>query len=480
MFSQKVNSSKWGNLLFYITFGDMFAATCAFFFPLSIRFETLNILQLNVSVDFSEFGVIKISIIYVFVLMQLILFLALRLASANALQYLGSGISEYLRTINSWLIVMFSLVLISFFTNSNYSRPVFISQLSLGIAFLLINRWINRYRLLRMRRNGKFLQRILLVGDEREVSHISTLLSNRPESGYLPNATFILKESGKESASRNINKIASLMLKTQSNLLLVCGSFNGQDLLLRELAWKLRGEKMSVAIAPSISNISETRISARTLAGLPILKITLPDPSKEFGFIKRALDIIISACLIVLLVPIFAIIALLIFAEDSGPVFFAQSRVGKDEIEFKMLKFRSMRVGSDVSLPKFEGLELGGNSVLFKAKNDPRITKIGGYLRKWSLDELPQLLNVFAGNMSLVGPRPCLSSEIPAEPGLMHRRFAVKPGITGLWQVSGRSDLSWTESIMLDIYYVDNMSPILDFSILLRTFRAVLSRSGAY
>ncbi|WP_306578245.1 sugar transferase [Corynebacterium cystitidis] len=200
--------------------------------------------------------------------------------------------------------------------------------------------------------------------------------------------------------------------------------------------------------------------------------------------LKRCVDITISSAALILLSPVMLVIALIIKLDDGGPVLFHQRRVGHNGKEFTMLKFRTMRIDAEELLPEVtyaqaEG-ELKNDPKLFKLKKDPRIIRSGTLLRQFSLDELPQFFNVLVGDMSLIGPRPPLVREADQYCDEEKRRLSVKPGMTGLWQVSGRSNLTWDETIKRDLYYVDNHNSLLDFRIFLKTFKAVLSRDGAY
>jgi exopolysaccharide biosynthesis polyprenyl glycosylphosphotransferase len=217
----------------------------------------------------------------------------------------------------------------------------------------------------------------------------------------------------------------------------------------------------------------------RPVAGLPLLHVEQPQAGKAGGLSKRSFDVVMSMIALVLLAPLFVAVALVVKLQDGGPVFFRQARVGRDGKVFRMLKFRSMVLDAEERLAEVRALN-DFEGVLFKIKEDPRMTRAGRWMRRYSVDELPQLLNVLRGEMSLVGPRPPLSSEVDRYADDAHRRLLVRPGLTGLWQVSGRSSLSWDESVRLDLYYVDNWSMTADLVIIAKTVRAVLSKNGAY
>jgi exopolysaccharide biosynthesis polyprenyl glycosylphosphotransferase len=247
---------------------------------------------------------------------------------------------------------------------------------------------------------------------------------------------------------------------------------------VRLLGWKLADAHISLIMAPATTDIAGPRMHMQPLNGLPLVHVSTPRITGLSAFFKRTVDVVSSGLGLILLSPLFLVVALLV-KRDGGPVFFLQNRVGLNGEMFKMVKFRSMRTDAEeVKKRLMEQNE--GNGVLFKMKDDPRITPIGKFIRKYSIDELPQLWNVFIGDMSLVGPRPPLVEEVEQYEDIAYRRLLVKPGITGLWQVSGRSDLSWEESVRLDLYYVENWSLTGDLIILLRTVRAVFAKEGAY
>jgi exopolysaccharide biosynthesis polyprenyl glycosylphosphotransferase len=215
------------------------------------------------------------------------------------------------------------------------------------------------------------------------------------------------------------------------------------------------------------------------VAGLPLLHVDHPEFTGTKQVIKDAFDKMLGLSALALLLPVFITVALAIRFSDSGPAFFRQTRVGKDGRGFTVYKFRTMVMDAEDRKAQLT-VSNESDGVLFKMRKDPRITAVGGWLRRWSLDELPQLINVVRGDMSLVGPRPALPDEAARYGDYVRRRLVVKPGLTGLWQVNGRSDLSWEESVRLDLRYVENWSLVLDLQILWKTASAVITGSGAY
>lgn len=248
---------------------------------------------------------------------------------------------------------------------------------------------------------------------------------------------------------------------------------------LRQIGWELEARRINLIVAASLTDVAGPRIHTKPVAGLPLIQVDYPQFVGRKYFTKRIFDLVLSFAGLFLLSPVLLVLAVIVKLDSKDPVIFKQRRVGIKGTEFRMYKFRSMVVDAEDQLPSLLDAN-EGNGVLFKMKSDPRITRSGRWMRKYSLDELPQLANVFIGNMSMVGPRPPLPREVETYEEWVHRRLLVKPGITGVWQVSGRSELSWEDSIRLDLYYVENWSMTGDLIILWKTIGTVISPSGAY
>ncbi|HET9517961.1 MAG TPA: sugar transferase, partial [Actinoplanes sp.] len=246
---------------------------------------------------------------------------------------------------------------------------------------------------------------------------------------------------------------------------------------VRRLAWELEGDDVDLLIASSLADVTGQRITVRHVDGLPLLHIEHPQLTGAWRAVKTAWETAAAALAVLLLAPVIGVLAALVKLDSRGPAFYLQRRVGLGGREFSMIKLRTMVADSD---QQAHLLHNESDGVLFKMRADPRITRVGRVLRRYSLDELPQIVNVLLGHMSLIGPRPPLPSEVARYPHDMQRRFAVKPGMTGLWQVSGRADLSWEDSVRLDLSYVENWSLSMDLVILLRTVVVVLRGTGAY
>jgi exopolysaccharide biosynthesis polyprenyl glycosylphosphotransferase len=249
---------------------------------------------------------------------------------------------------------------------------------------------------------------------------------------------------------------------------------------VRRLGWQLEGTDVSMLLAPRITDVAGPRIHIRPVGGLPLLHVEQPELSGGRRLLKGAFDRTVALVALLLLSPVLVGVGIAIRATSRGPAIFRQTRVGTRGETFTLWKFRTMRVDAEAELETLIAANKHNEGPLFKIDNDPRITSLGKHLRRFSIDELPQLVQVVTGQMSLVGPRPPLPREVIRYEDMVHRRLLVKPGLTGLWQVSGRSDLSWEDSVRLDLQYVENWSLALDISILWRTLAAVLASKGAY
>ncbi len=248
---------------------------------------------------------------------------------------------------------------------------------------------------------------------------------------------------------------------------------------LRWISWQLEGTNVELVVSPGVAEIAGRRLHIQPVAGLPLLQVEEPAFSGFRRVVKRAFDLVAASLALAVLSPVLITIGLLVRLTSRGPALFTQTRIGVNGREFRIVKFRTMCADAEQKLAALAAAN-ESDGLLFKMREDPRITRIGRVLRRFSLDELPQLLNVVTGSMSLVGPRPPLPDEVARYGDDVRRRLLVKPGITGLWQISGRSDLSWEESVRLDLRYVEDWSLSLDLQVLWKTARAVMRADGAY
>ncbi|WP_323743443.1 sugar transferase [Agreia pratensis] len=407
---------------------------------------------------------------------------------SRSYRVLGTGPQEY-RLVLDASVRLFGLVaIIAYLFKIELARGYILIAFPVGVLTLLLSRWIWRQWLGVQRQRGEYSSRVLIVGSESSVQHLARELARLPMAGYLVVGACIPAGTATGhlgSASIpvfvDIDDLGAAMKATGADTVVISSSEDLSPEAIRKISWGLEPGRQHLVVAPSLTDIGGPRIHTRPVAGLPLIHVETPRYTGSKQFAKRAFDIVAASVLIVLLAPLFGVIALLVRLSSPGPIFFKQRRVGINGSRFEMLKFRSMVTDAEKLLASLRSQQTSeGNSVLFKMANDPRITPVGRVLRRFSLDELPQLFNVLRGSMALVGPRPPLEREVDQYDSHVHRRFLVKPGITGLWQVSGRSNLSWEDTVRLDLYYVENWSMTGDLVILWRTFKAVVGKSGAY
>lgn len=403
---------------------------------------------------------------------------------------LGSGPDEYKRVAAASLWLFGLVAIFSYVLRVDTARGYVGFALPVGLTGLLLARWLLRQHLNIDRLRGDRVSRLLLLGGPSAVAHLAKTLFEAPHAGYLPIAVYtpgVSEASAKREISGlpvlgregEVSEILGAIGTSRADAVAVSAGVQLHPQTLRHLGWELAAKNVGLIMAPALTDIAGPRIHTQQVAGLPLIHVTTPTLEGGQRVAKRMFDVTVSGALIILSLPLMAVLAALIKIDSKGPVLFRQERVGIEGTHFKMLKFRTMVVDAEHLLPQLMH-QSEGNGVLFKMKNDPRVTHVGRFLRKFSLDELPQLLNIFGGSMSLVGPRPPLPREVEAYESDVRRRLLVKPGLTGLWQVSGRSNLSWQDSVRLDLYYVENWSLAADLVILLRTVRAVFRGTGAY
>jgi exopolysaccharide biosynthesis polyprenyl glycosylphosphotransferase len=409
--------------------------------------------------------------------------LMLRVHRAYDKRLLGHGPEEYKAVAAASLRLFGVVTFISYLLKLDIARGYVAMALPAGMFGLLLSRWIWRKWLTLHRAKGLMSASVLVVGDRAHLTGLIQALSSVPEAGYR-----VVAACCGDAAHAFIGEVPVLGDETDAADIaqrigvntVACTSTAKFDAGgLRRLGWALERQDVDLVVVPRLTDVAGPRVLTRPVAGLSLLHVEAPVFEGPQLAVKTAIDRIAAACLLILLSPMFAVVAVLIRRDHGGPVFFRQERIGKGGTSFPMLKFRTMVVGAEAMLPSLQARS-EGQGPLFKMRDDPRITAVGAKLRQYSIDELPQLINVLRGEMSLVGPRPPLASEVETYAHDVRRRLLVKPGMTGLWQINGRSELSWDESVRFDLYYVENWSVISDLIILWRTGRAVLQSSGAY
>jgi exopolysaccharide biosynthesis polyprenyl glycosylphosphotransferase len=409
--------------------------------------------------------------------------LMLRLHGAYDSRLLGHGPEEY-KVVATASFRLFAVVtIVSYVLRLDIARGYVAIAMPTGMVGLLVARRLWRKWLTMHRARGLMSASVLVVGDREHLVGLIRALSSVPQAGYRVVAACCRDAErgfiGEVPVLGDESDAADIARRIGVNTVACTSSSRFDAGGLRRLGWALEGQDVDLVVVPRLTDVAGPRVLTRPVAGLSLLHVESPVFAGPKLAIKTAVDRIGAAVLLIVLSPVFALIAFLIRRDGDGPVFFRQERVGKGGSFFPMLKFRTMQVGSEEALPSLLD-QSDGQGPLFKLRDDPRITRIGTTLRRYSLDELPQLVNVLRGQMSLVGPRPPLASEVETYGHDVRRRLLVKPGMTGLWQINGRSDLTWDESVRFDLYYVENWSVMSDLMILWRTGRAVLHASGAY
>lgn len=411
--------------------------------------------------------------------------LMLQLHSAYDGRLSGHGVQEYRQVFHASLWLFSSLAIVAFALKLDVARGYVMLAFPLGTLLLLASRWLARRWLVGQRRAGRLSDRVLLVGDRAHVADLVVALRRTPDAGYNVLGACVDNAAGTEVAGVPIVGAEVDVLVRAADMtvdvIAVSSSAGLGSSGLRRLGWALEGTDIDLVVAPGIMDVAGPRVLTRPVQGLPLIHVDAPSFAGPNLLLKNLMDKLGAVVGIVVLAPVLLGIALLVRLDDGGPVFFGQERVGRDGRTFRMLKFRTMHPDAESALPSLMATN-EGSGPLFKIRSDPRVTHIGGPLRRYSLDELPQLFNVVRGEMSLVGPRPPLPREVATYEADARRRLLVKPGMTGMWQINGRSDLSWNESVRLDLYYVENWTPLLDLMILWRTSRVVLRPDdhGAY
>jgi len=409
---------------------------------------------------------------------------ALALAGAYDARFIGVGTDEFRRVVNTGVCLTAAVAIVAYASKTDIARGYVVVALPCLTVFDLLARYWLRKRLHRLRDLGYCMRKVVVVGHPDVIAELATVLRRDAYHGLSVVAACVLglecpdEIDGIPAVGGLVNVIDEVHRTGADTVaVLACPEMSGAR--LRDLAWALEKTGTDLCVAPALLDVAGPRTTIRPTAGLPLLHMDHPEFTGARQLIKSAFDRAIALTALTLLLPLFLVIAAAIKLSDGGPALFRQTRVGKDGKLFTVSKFRTMVVDAEQRLAELTTLN-DSDGLLFKMRQDPRITPIGRWLRRHSLDELPQLLNVLAGEMSLVGPRPALPDETNAYGHHVRRRLAVKPGITGLWQVNGRSDLPWDEAVRLDVSYVENWSFVLDLQILWKTWSAVWHGDGAY
>ena len=401
-------------------------------------------------------------------------------------RFMTTGAEPFRIVFNSGLVLLAFAAIVSFAARAQLSREWVGVTVLVLTPLTLVGRYAGRKYLHHLIGRGRSLHRVLVAGSTREVADVVGHLRRAPYAGFSVLAVCRLDAGqhgtallGVESFDGDVDSLFARAQEIGADTIAIAGSSTFPEGGLRRLAWQLEGSDIQLIVAPAVSDFAGPRIVVRPVDGLPLLTIDEPDLHGVRRVAKDLIDWTIAAVLLVLTFPLMLVIAIGIKRGDSGPIFFRQTRVGREGRDFDIWKFRTMTIDAEHQQADLQGHN-EHDGILFKIRQDPRVTPLGAFLRRHSLDELPQLVNVVRGEMSLVGPRPPLPSEVERFGDVHRRRLLVKPGMTGLWQINGRTDVPWEEATRLDLHYVENWSVALDLMVLWNTFAVVWHGRGGY
>jgi exopolysaccharide biosynthesis polyprenyl glycosylphosphotransferase len=394
---------------------------------------------------------------------------------------LGLGTEEFRRIANAGVRLLAALVLLGFVVKADLSRAVVVSSVAASVVVSLLFRWVARKVLHAQRRRDRWVHRVVAVGTPGDLRALLASLERSAHAGLTVVAacsttTARTVPDTDVAILGGVEDVSAVVDLVGADTVAVASTGAQSSDWLRRLAWSLEGRAVDLLVAPALTDVAGPRVTVRPIDAVPLLEVAEPVFDGPRRVVKDLFDRTLALLgLLLCLVPML-VVAALVRLTSRGPAVYRQTRIGRNGRPFTIWKFRSMYAGSDRDRPETNDAD----GLLFKLRRDPRVTPVGRVLRRWSIDELPQLFNVVRGDMSLVGPRPPLPQEVASYDDDVRRRLLVKPGLTGLWQVSGRSDLPWEECVRLDLRYVENWSVSLDLLILARTVFAVVRGSGAY
>jgi exopolysaccharide biosynthesis polyprenyl glycosylphosphotransferase len=403
---------------------------------------------------------------------------------------IGSGIEEYRRVIAASFWTFGAIAIVTLLLKIDVVRGYLAVALPAGILGLLLSRLFWRGHMARKRADGGYQTAVLAIGEPDAVQNLANELTQNAVDGYRvvgvgvpgygpPRGERITVHGADIPIIGGETQVLEAIRTCGADTVAIAGTEHFGVQGIRRLIWDLEPLGVDLVVSTGVMDVALSRLVMRPIAGLPLLHIEKPQYLGAQRFQKRAFDICFASAALIATLPMLIGTAIAIKVGSRGPIFYSSERIGIDGKPFSMMKFRTMVKDADKQLASLlDANESDG--LLFKIRDDPRITSVGRILRRFSIDEMPQFLNVLRGEMSVVGPRPPLRREVEAYDCDLVRRLLVKPGVTGLWQVSGRSDLSWERSVRLDLSYVDNWSMTQDVLLIAKTLRAVFRRSGAY
>jgi exopolysaccharide biosynthesis polyprenyl glycosylphosphotransferase len=401
-----------------------------------------------------------------------------------------NGSRQYQRVARSTFTLFAWVAITALLLRWEISRGFLAISFAVGTTLLFMERRAWRTWVLRKRRKGDYLARVLVIGGVRSAKAMTLRFSENAMSGFRVVGVWVPDRVAAPNERFHANDLAVPVLGTESDLgqalsidavdtVVVTDSEHlGHD-GMRELAWALEGRDVNLLVAPNVVDVAGPRIHLQAHGNMPLIYLSGPSYSKARTLRHAIFDRSFAALVLIASAPVLLTAILAIRLTSRGPIFYRSERIGTDGARFQMLKLRTMVQNADQMQEELH-THSDGSGPLFKLVDDPRVTRVGRFLRRYSIDELPQFVNVLRGDMSVVGPRPWVDTEVDPYSEYMRRRVLVKQGVTGLWQVSGRSDLTWEDSVRLDLDYVENWTMLRDIQIIVRTARAVLASRGAY
>jgi exopolysaccharide biosynthesis polyprenyl glycosylphosphotransferase len=425
-----------------------------------------------------------------------VLFAALWLSSmaifrTRSIRVIGAGIEEYRRIVSASFWTFGIIAIVNLLAKIFLARGYLAVALPVGTLGLLVSRGLWRHYIAAKRTRGRCQTMVLAIGDRKGVSQLAQELTRNPRDGYVVVGAGIPGYGPYRGKTLLVHGREIPILGDETHALAAIGRCGADTVALtgterfgaqgiQQLMWRLETIDVDLVVAPGMMDVAEGRLTLRPVAGFPLLHVEKPQYQGAKCFQKRAFDFCFALAALIGTSPLLIASAIAIKLTSKGPVFYPSERIGLDGKPFTMLKFRTMVDGADSQVQDLQSLNESPGAMLFKIRHDPRVTSVGRVLRRFSIDELPQFINVLKQDMSVVGPRPPLRREVMKYNVDVKRRLLVKPGVTGLWQVNGRSDLPWDESVRLDLSYVDNWSMASDLLLIAKTLKAVLVSDGAY
>nr|WP_089250955.1 sugar transferase [Rhodococcus kyotonensis] len=403
---------------------------------------------------------------------------------------IGNGAEEYRRIVSATFRLFGVVAILSLLFKVDIARLYLAIALPVGLLSLLLSRWLWRKSVAGKRGKGQYQTSVLIVGSRKAAVAMAKQFEKSPSSGYsvvgmcLPGYEMerdgLIVDGHEIPVLGDEHTVTDAIEASGADTVAVTATEHLGHKGIRKMVWDLEKKNVDLVVAPGVVDVAGPRLVMRPVAGFPLIHVEKPQYNGATRFSKTAFDMVFASMVLLLIAPLLLVVAAAVKLTSKGPVFYKSERMGIDGKPFPMIKFRSMVQDADKHVDALLAQNESEGGVLFKMREDPRVTKVGKFMRRFSIDELPQFLNVLRREMSVVGPRPPLRREVETYDGDVRRRLLVKPGITGLWQVSGRSDLSWEETVRLDLSYVENWSMVGDLLIIAKTVKAVAGSDGAY